>query len=441
MNYFDEIIGYEDIKEKLLALDDYYKHPEVYEKLNAKPKTNILLDGKEGTGRSSLAIALAKTMGIPLYEVEKQETQEQMISEIKKVFADATENAPAFILLKNIDTYRFDESFEQEYNIIKSKIDEAESTEKPIFVFATSMHYESLPHNLRKKFKTLTMPDVTVQDAVKIADKYIEEKGYKVDFSIEDIVRMLRFKGCGQLKEILNDAAVVAANNRHEKITENDIMSVFLSKNKQQLKDDTDIWSSDTDKVTGHQLSLGLSNIIDKDAVYFHEAGHLLSLIIYENALDNFGYACAYEIENNNHYCGKVAKFRYDESNPQERIVTLLCAEAAVELFFEINDYGSESDYKKAIDLIREQVKKEDSNLRPVLSNKNSDMSDKLAAELEAVVHHELTKYKLIARSLIFDYKDMVKEFAKELKHNGYLLYSKAKEISSNAGLIDQSLL
>lgn len=424
MNYFDEIIGYEDIKEKLLTLDDYYKHPEVYKELNAKPFTNIIIKGNRGSGKTSLVMALAKTMGLPVYKLEKQPDQKAFFEEIKKVFKEATENAPSILFMKDIDTYQYDDDFEQEYNIISGKIEELEKSDKQVFVIATT-HYRKIP--TEKMFATvleLSLPPITTENAVKIADKYIKEKGYKVDFSTEDMVRMLRFKGVKQIDFILSQAAALAARNRHDKITEDDIMGAFLYNNKQQYKEDADVFS----------------DINEKDIVYFHEAGHLISMIVYEDALKDFAYACAYE-EGNNRYCGKVAKCRNPEESLKARLLTRLCAEAAVEVFFGTNVTGSESDYIKAIELISEQVEKEDCNFRTAFPKDKSYISESLIEKREAAVHHELMKYKILAHSIIFDYKDMVREFAKELKRNGYLLYSKVKEISSNTALLDQSLL
>ena len=60
-DYFEEIIGYEDIKKELRTISDMLNNPEIYRKLGAGINDGLILSGKPGTGKITMANCLIQS--------------------------------------------------------------------------------------------------------------------------------------------------------------------------------------------------------------------------------------------------------------------------------------------------------------------------------------------------------------------------------------------
>ena len=60
MNAFNNIIGYESIKQELVQIADTLKNREVYEALGASSPRGLMLYGAPGVGKTTMADALIK---------------------------------------------------------------------------------------------------------------------------------------------------------------------------------------------------------------------------------------------------------------------------------------------------------------------------------------------------------------------------------------------
>ena len=63
---FDDLVGYEDIKNEAKQLLDIISHSDQFAKYGIKETFNILFSGKAGTGKSKFALYLAKELDIPI---------------------------------------------------------------------------------------------------------------------------------------------------------------------------------------------------------------------------------------------------------------------------------------------------------------------------------------------------------------------------------------
>ena len=57
-DYFEKIVGYEDIKKELRIISDMLNNADVYKKLGATINEGLILSGKPGTGKTTMANCL-----------------------------------------------------------------------------------------------------------------------------------------------------------------------------------------------------------------------------------------------------------------------------------------------------------------------------------------------------------------------------------------------
>lgn len=125
---WDDIAGYDNTKREIREAIKPYVDKEEYklmQQANMKPIKGILLFGPPGTGKTSIARAIANETNMKLIVVNAGEFVNMYIGEsekaLRKIFDDAKKDAPALICFDEIESFlakRNDESKSYEKNII-----------------------------------------------------------------------------------------------------------------------------------------------------------------------------------------------------------------------------------------------------------------------------------------------------------------------------------
>merc|ERR1711939_892649 len=108
-------VGYDDIGgcRKALALiremvELPLRHPALFKNLGIKPPRGVLMYGPPGTGKTLIGRAVANETGANFYIINGPEIMSKMAGEsesnLRKMFAQAEENAPAIIFIDEIDS-------------------------------------------------------------------------------------------------------------------------------------------------------------------------------------------------------------------------------------------------------------------------------------------------------------------------------------------------
>lgn len=82
---FKGIIGYEDIKKELRIISDMLNNPERYQKLGAKLNGGLLLYGKPGTGKTTMANSLINSTKRKSYVIRKKGSDGEFIKTIESI--------------------------------------------------------------------------------------------------------------------------------------------------------------------------------------------------------------------------------------------------------------------------------------------------------------------------------------------------------------------
>ena len=72
-DYFEEIIGNEDIKRELRIISDMLNNTEIYRNLGAGINEGVILSGRPGTGKTTMANCLIRSTNRKSYTIRKKD--------------------------------------------------------------------------------------------------------------------------------------------------------------------------------------------------------------------------------------------------------------------------------------------------------------------------------------------------------------------------------
>lgn len=105
---FDDVVGMEDVKDLIRTrVIDQIKYPELYEEYGLKGGTGVLLFGLPGTGKTTIARAIAHEIGAPLYTVQLSDVLSKWVGEsekrIRQLFDKARTTPTSLIFFDDFD--------------------------------------------------------------------------------------------------------------------------------------------------------------------------------------------------------------------------------------------------------------------------------------------------------------------------------------------------
>jgi len=105
---FDDVVGMEDVKELIRTrIIDQFRYPELYKAYGLRGGTGILLFGLPGTGKTTVARAIAHEIGAPLYTVLLSDVLNKWVGEsekrIRQLFDKARQTETALIFFDDFD--------------------------------------------------------------------------------------------------------------------------------------------------------------------------------------------------------------------------------------------------------------------------------------------------------------------------------------------------
>ena len=413
MNTFDEIIGYENIKNELLQVCDILHNREFYEKLGAKLPRGIILYGDPGLGKSLMAKCFIKESGLNSYTIRKNKGDD-FVAYIEDTFKAAKENAPSVICLDDLDKFANEDYYRcdaEEYVAVQAGIDDVKDFE--VFVIATANDIDKLPDSLVRagRFdKKIEVSRPTDEDACKIIKHYLKDKKLSDSVNFEDLTKMISYSSCAELETIINEAELNAAYARRDKIETEDILNAVLIMQYHSPKNFASASPEELQKAA------------------FHEAGHIVvSEMLCPGSV---GLASIRSMDENDaggfiHRCKKF-------SNGKQHIMVSLAGKAAVELYFcDRFAEGAKTDLKAAIEYIRNSM--EESGAYGIgfldVEGDNERMSDVTNIRNEAVTYSELERYLLMVKDILFKNRSFLEKIAEELMKKETLLFSDIQSI------------
>lgn len=334
---FDEIVGYEDIKKELRVIADMLKNPDIYKSMGANFNNGLLLVGKPGTGKTTMANCFVNASGRRSYVLRKKASDGTFVKQISDLFESAKSNAPSIVLLDDLDKFS-DEDEEcdaEEFVTVQACIDDIKDS--GVFVVATVNKLNKIPESLRRPGRLGNKINVRVpyvEESEAIIKHYLAKTNKCADLDVVSIARMLNNETCATLENVISNAAVKAAYNRQEKVTMENIIDACLNLVFKAPESCKNLSEETVRKIAYHEAAHAIvSEILDPKSVSI--------VSIRKTYGGDYGFVRILRSEE---------KDDMDSSYYESRIMISLAGKAATELVFGETDLGANNDIHNAFD-------------------------------------------------------------------------------------------
>ena len=352
---FADVAGIEEVEQEVTEIVDFLRDPERYRKLGARIPHGVLLSGPPGTGKTLLARAVAGEAKVPFFSMSASEFIEMIVgvgaSRVRDLFAQAKQVAPAIVFIDELDaigrarggaqSLGGNDEREQTLNQILTEMDGFTGSEGVVVLAATN-RAEILDQALLRpgrfdRLVTVSPPDVAGREQILA----VHTRGVPVDPDVDLKKTAAATPGMvgADLRNLVNEAALLAARRRHETVTTADFGDAL------------------------EKILLGTVRGImltpeEKERTAFHEAGHALLGMLTPGAdpvrkisIIPRGQALGVTFQSPD-----TDRYGYSRAYLRGRIIGALGGRAAEEVVFGEVTTGAESDLDQVSNIARQMV-------------------------------------------------------------------------------------
>jgi cell division protease FtsH len=270
--------GSPEVIEECTEIISYIENKEKYKEIGAEMPRGILLEGPPGTGKTLLAKAIASETNSTFISISGSEFVELFVgmgaSRVRDLFESARKNRPCIVFIDEIDAVgrqrgaginMANDEREQTLNQLLYEMDGFNNNED-IVVMAATNRKDILDKALLRpgrfdRIIKVPLPDKNSRE--KILEVYLNKKKTENQFDISAIAELTDGFSGAELKNLINEAAIMSARNNETVIKEKYIFDSFEKSLVGLIKKD-----SNSTTPSAHKLRVSI-----------HEAGHaLLSL-------------------------------------------------------------------------------------------------------------------------------------------------------------------
>ena len=356
------VIGQDDAKKTLaVAVYNHYKrlmHAEAETRKEDEveiDKSNIIMVGETGTGKTLLAKAVAGEANVPFFSMSGSEFVEMFVgmgaSKVRDLFKQAKEKAPCIVFIDEIDAIGKkrdgqiggNDEREQTLNQLLTEMDGFEGNTGVIILAATNRP-ESLDPALTRPGRfdrrvPVELPDLKGREEIlKVHAKKIKV-AEDVDFN--KVARMASGASGAELANIVNEAALRAVRDGRKFATQAD------------LEESIEV------VIAGYQKKNAIMTDHEKRIVAYHEIGHALvaakqtnsapvqKITIVPRTSGALGYTM--QVDEGNHVL-------MSKEEIENKIATFTGGRAAEEVVFGSVTTGASNDIEQATKLARAMI-------------------------------------------------------------------------------------
>jgi len=352
---FSDVAGLKNAKQELVEIVDFLKQPEKFRALGAEIPRGVLLYGPAGVGKTLLAKAVAGEAEVPFFTLSASEFVEMFVgvgaSRVRDLFQKAKRVAPAVIFIDELDAVgrqrgtglggSHDER-EQTLNQILVEMDGFDTDTGVIILAATNRPDVLDPALLRPgrfdRKVALDVPDRA--ERKEILEVHVRNKPVAKNVNFEEIAKTTPGLAGADLRNIVNEAAILAARSDRKQIEQKDFRTSI-------------------EKVMlGPERASHIMSEHERKIVAYHEAGHaIIGHVlpelddVHKVSIVSRGMALGFTLSlpNEDRRLIPTAKF-------EQEIVQLLGGRAAEQLIFNQITTGASNDLERATSIARNMV-------------------------------------------------------------------------------------
>ncbi len=426
---FEDIAGLEGAKTELREIIGFLKDPDQFETLGGEIPRGVLLVGPPGTGKTLLARAVAGEAGVPYFTITGSDFMEMFVGvgakRVRDMFDKAKKKAPSIIFIDELDSIGrkrgaglgggHDER-EQTLNQMLAELDGFEPNQGVVVMAATNRPDILDPALLRPgRFdRQITVHLPTQQHREEILKIHAKDKKVSDEVDLEEIARSTPGFSGADLRNLLNEAALIAARHKRKAIATEDI---------DQARDKVMMGL----KREGVNLSKH-----EKEMLAYHEAGHAIVAAVLPNAdpLHKVTVIPRGKAMGVTQQLPEREKLLYEKKYMLDRMAVMMGGRAAENLIFDSATSGAENDLKQITKLARKMVL--DWGMSEKFGNmafggdrqqvflgdelgQQRDYSDSTAREIDQEVKQILQQAYDRAVETLKEHRDILEKLAEEL--------------------------
>ncbi|MGH2997529.1 MAG: ATP-dependent zinc metalloprotease FtsH, partial [Gaiellaceae bacterium] len=311
---FADVAGIEEAEEELVEIVDFLKNPDRYRRLGGAIPKGVLLFGAPGTGKTLLARAVAGEANVPFFSLSASEFVEMIVgvgaSRVRDLFAQAKQAAPAIIFIDELDAIGrargggaalggHDER-EQTLNQILTEMDGFTGTEGVIVLAATNRPEILDPALLRPgrfdRRVAVNPPDQAGRR--KILEVHTRGVPLADEVDLDAIASSTSGMVGADLKNLVNEAALMAARRNHERVEVadfSDAMEKIVLGAERRIV----LTSEERERTAYHESGHALLGMLEPSAdpvrkVSIVPRGRALGVTFQSPETDRYGYSAGY---------------------------------------------------------------------------------------------------------------------------------------------------
>ncbi|MEO1058160.1 MAG: ATP-dependent zinc metalloprotease FtsH [Actinomycetota bacterium] len=270
---FDDIAGYDGVKQEITEVVDFLRMPERFAEIGARVPKGILLVGPPGTGKTLFARAVAGEAGVGFLSVTGSDFMEMFVgvgaSRVRDLFQQARRMGRAIIFIDEIDSIGrkrgaglgggHDER-EQTLNQMLAEMDGFETSDGIVIMAATNRPDILDPALLRPgRFdRQIVVPLPEAGERRSILEVHSRDKRMSADVDMETMAQATPGMSGADLANLVNEAALVAVRRGSKEVARIDF---------ENARDRV---------VLGAQRESMILSAEEKKATAYHEGGHAL---------------------------------------------------------------------------------------------------------------------------------------------------------------------
>lgn len=277
---FEDVAGYEGVKQEISEIVDFLRRPERYAVAGAKGPRGVIMVGPPGTGKTLIARAVAGEAEVPFLSVTGSAFVEMFVgvgaSRVRDLFGEARRRAPSIIFIDEIDAVGSrrgirlggNDEREQTLNQLLAEMDGFDQSSGIVVLAATNRPEALDPALLRPgRFdRHVTVPLPNQAERAAILAVHARGKTLAADVDWHVVARATPGFSGADLANLVNEAAINAVRADRAIIDAHDLATA-------------------RDRVLlGRRESSNALLPEERHAVAVHESGHALVAALCEHA-------------------------------------------------------------------------------------------------------------------------------------------------------------
>lgn len=355
-----QVAGNAEAKSMVLDIIEFIKNPEKYSEVGARMPRGLLFYGPPGTGKTLMAKAIAGEANVPFYAMSGSDFVQMYVgvgaSRVRNLFQKAKKNEKAVIFIDEIDAIgkkrarsvsASNDERDQTLNALLTEMSGFHDNSGIIVIGATN-RLDTLDEALLRPGRfdrqiEIGLPDINARK--QILSLYAGRKPLSDDVDLDLLAKSTVYFSGAMLENLLNEAAITAANERQSVIRQEHIDKAFYT-------------------VIAGAPKMDRSYITQKDRkiTAYHEAGHALvtTLLLPEHYISKV--TIIPSVRGAGGFNLSIPKDTMFQSRIQllANIQVLLAGRIAEELIFGSEEIttGASNDIQKASSLIVDYINK-----------------------------------------------------------------------------------